>query len=93
MTIRNILVLFVNRRTRTTGAELPVELSTRPDRTKIRYYPYRWVCERPFDLLLNLSTLSGVTIYIYPAEPMALCTWHAIDVTNSSDGGAISVST
>jgi hypothetical protein len=53
---------------RNTGAELPVELGTRPGPvTKIRY---RWVCERPFDLLLNLGTLSGVTIYIYPAEPM-----------------------
>ena len=50
------------------GAELPVELSTRARPvTKIRY---RWVCERPFDLLLNLGTLSKVTIYIYPAEPM-----------------------
>ena len=55
-------MLFVNRRTRNTGAELPVELGTWPGPvTKIRY---RWVCERPFDLLLNLGTLSGVTIYI-----------------------------
>ena len=63
-----LLVLFVNRRTRNTGAELPVELGTRPGPvTKIRY---RWVCETPVDLLLNLGTLSKVTIYIYPAEPM-----------------------
>jgi hypothetical protein len=60
-------VLFVNRRTRNTGAELPVELGTRPGPvTKIRY---RWVCEKPFDLLLNLGTLSGSTIYTYAAEP------------------------
>ena len=53
---------------RNTGAELPVELGMRPGpATKIRH---RWVCEKPVDLLLNLSTLSGVTIYIYPAEPM-----------------------
>ena len=61
-------MLFVNRRTRNTGAELPVELGTLPGPvTKIRH---RWVCERPFDLRLNLGTLSGVTIYIYPAELM-----------------------
>jgi hypothetical protein len=53
---------------RNTGAELPVELGTRPEPvTKIRY---RWVCESPFDLLLNLGTRSKRTIYIYPAEPM-----------------------
>ena len=63
-------MLFVNRGTRNTGAELPVELGTRPGPvTKIRY---RWVCERPVDLILNLVTLSGVTICIYPAEPMVL---------------------
>ena len=63
-------MLFVNRRTRNTGAELPVELGTRPGPvTKICY---RWVCERPLDLLLNLGTRFGVTIYIYPAEPMAI---------------------
>ena len=61
-------MLFINRRTRNTGAELPVELGTRPGPvTKIRH---RWVCERPVDLLLNLGTLSKVTIYIYEAEPM-----------------------
>ena len=60
-------MLFVNRRTRNTGAELPVELGTRPGPvTKIRY---RWVCERPVDLLLNLGTLSKRTIYRYAAEP------------------------
>ena len=59
----NILVLFVNRRTRNTGAELPVELGTWPEPvTKIRHW---WICEKPFDLLLNLSTRSGVTIYRY----------------------------
>jgi hypothetical protein len=64
-------VTFVNRsRTHNTGAELPVELGARPGPvTKIRY---RWVCERPVDLILNLVTLSGVTICIYPAEPMVL---------------------
>ncbi len=73
-------MLFVNRRTRNTGAELPVELGTRPGPvTKIRY---RWVCERPFDLLLNLGTLSGVTIYIYPAEPMA-----SVGITSGVDCG------
>ena len=61
-------MLFVNRRTRNTVAELPVELGTRPGPvTKIRY---RWVCERPVDLLLNLGTLSKRTIYRYGAEPM-----------------------
>jgi hypothetical protein len=56
--------------TRNTGAELPVELGTRPGPvTKIRY---RRVCERPFDLLLNLGTLSGSTIYTYPAEPTSM---------------------
>jgi hypothetical protein len=54
-----------------------VELGTRPGPvTKIRY---RWVCERPVDLILNLVTLSGVTICIYPAEPMD--TWTAPSVT------------
>ena len=62
------MVLFVNYRTRNTGAELPVELGTRSGPvTNIRY---RWVCERPFDLLLKLGTLSKVTIYVYPSEPM-----------------------
>jgi hypothetical protein len=38
--------------------------------TKIRY---RWVRKRPLDLLLNLGTLSGITIYyeyMYLAEPI-----------------------
>ena len=61
-------MLFVNRRTRNTGAELPFELGTRPGLvTKIRH---RWVCERPLDLLLNSGTRSKVTIYKHPAEPM-----------------------
>ena len=61
-------MLFVNRRTRNTGAELPVELDTWPGLVaKIRYW---WVCERPVDLLLNLGTHFGVTICIYPAQPM-----------------------
>ena len=63
-------MLFVNHRTRNTGAELPVELGMWPGPvTKIRY---RWVCERPVDLLLNMGALSEVTIYIYAAEPMVL---------------------
>ena len=63
------VVLFVNRRTRYTDAEIPVELGPRPGPvTKIRH---RWVCERPVDLLLNyLGTLSGSTIYTYAAKPM-----------------------
>ena len=45
-----------------------MELGTWPGPvTKIRY---RWVCERPVDLLLNLGTLSKRTIYRYAAEPM-----------------------
>ena len=40
-----------------------MELGTRPGPvTKIRY---RWVCERPVDLLLDLGTRSKVTIFIY----------------------------
>ena len=70
-------MLFVNRRTRNTGAELPVELGTRPGPvTKIRY---RWVCERPVDLLLNLGTLSKRTIYRYAAEPMVLSSMYSLD--------------
>ena len=58
----------MNRRTRNTGDESPVELGTRPGPvTKIRY---RWVCERPVSLLLNLGSRSRVTIYGYMAEPM-----------------------
>ena len=45
-----------------------MELGTRPGPvTKIRY---RWVCEKPVDLLLNLGTRSGRTIYRYAAGPM-----------------------
>ena len=52
------------------GAELPVELGTRPGPvTKIRY---QWVCERPVDLLLNLGTRSVVTIYRCAAEPTSM---------------------
>jgi hypothetical protein len=52
--------------------------------TKIRH---RWVCEKPVDLLLNLSTLSGVTIYIYPAEPMVrVVTEHWHRYISSSSG-------
>ena len=58
---------FANRRTRNTGAELPVELGMKAGPvTKIRY---RRVCEKPVDLLLNLGTRSKVTIYTYSAEP------------------------
>ena len=63
-------MLFAIRNTRNTGAELPVELGTRPGPvTKIRY---RWVCERSFGLLLNLGTRFRCTIYTmsYAAEPM-----------------------
>ena len=70
---------FANRRTRNTGAELPVELGMKAGPvTKIRY---RRVCEKPVDLLLNLGTRSKVTIYTYAEEPMALaryiysCSW------------------
>ena len=37
--------------------------------TKIRYWR---VCEEPVDLLLNLGTRSGVTIYTYAEEPMGM---------------------
>jgi hypothetical protein len=59
---------FVNRRTRNTGAELPVELGMKAGQvTKIRY---RRVCEKLVDLLVNLGTHSKVTIYTYSKEPM-----------------------
>jgi hypothetical protein len=61
---------FANRRTRNMGAELPVELGMKAGPvTKIRY---RRVCERPVDLLLNLGTRSGVTIYTYSEEPIVV---------------------
>ena len=49
--------------------------------TKIRY---RRVCERPFDLLLNLGTRSGVTIYRYLAEPTSIAVWPGnVDLVSS----------
>ena len=50
------------------GAEVLVESTKRPGPvTKIRY---RWVCEIPVDLLRNLGTHSGLTIYRYLEGPM-----------------------
>ena len=55
-----------------------MELGTRPGPvTKIRY---RWVSERPVDLLLNLGTLSKRTIYRYAAEPMGFDAWGQLNV-------------
>ena len=58
----DILVLFVNRRTRNTGVEVPVELGTWPGPvTKIRYR-CGFAKDPKFVIhVLNLGTRSGVT--------------------------------